>query len=107
MTIRRRWARWGAKTLPGAAVVAATGLLMAACGAGAGPDSAGPSRPNGRSARPTAEPVIETPDVATVLGHRGPAVPDYVRPVTADKSQSKLWFQDRRWWALMYNNKTG
>ena len=41
-----------------------------------------------------------------MVGQLGGAYPVSLRPPTGDKAESKLWFQDGRWWALMFENIT-
>ena len=40
------------------------------------------------------------------LGHRGPSFQGATNPPTAEKPQSKLWFHDGSWWAVMYDAGT-
>ena len=47
------------------------------------------------------------PDLRRVVGRRGPVYARSVRAPSGDKAQSKLWFQDGRWWALMAHSPSG
>jgi hypothetical protein len=93
-----------------AAVVASVTVSLAfltACDGGTGSEP--PKAARGYSSSPTlrVQQPIERPNLTRIVGRRGPAVLDHVRGPTGDKSQSKLWFHDRRWWALMYNGDVG
>lgn len=53
-----------------------------------------------------AVPLVLAPTAAAAAGDvgiAGPSYPSSVTAPTADKPQSKLWFNDGRWWAAMVN----
>jgi hypothetical protein len=100
MTRRQRLGQGAVAVVLVAVAVAAAG----AAGLGLGGDEPG-ARPR-PSATPTAT-AVEVPDLSRVVGRRGPAVPERVRSATADKAQSKLWFQDGTWWGLLYDRRSG
>ena len=90
-----------------AAFIAISLAVVTACSGGTGSAPSSASRPQSQSQTSQSPGRVEKPDLARVVGHRGPAIPRNVRGATGDKSQSKLWFQDRRWWAIMYNMRAG
>lgn len=99
-----RWIRLAA------AVLVAAPLLI-----GCGSEGAHSAAPQSTSAMPSADaseapqalaPAMEEPDLTRVVGQRGGAYPASLRPPTGDKAESKLWFHDGRWWALMFNDVT-
>ena len=93
--------------LAGAAVVTAS-LLTACTSGGADPPASGstPAAPSADSPVQTPGQDSETPDLARVVGKQGGAYRGSRQPPTGDKAESKLWFQDGRWWALMVNANT-
>ena len=107
MAVRRQRTGSGVMTAAVVACVAVGLAFLTACEGGTGSESPHVARAHSSSPTHGVEQPIERPDLTRVVGRRGPAVPDNVRGPTGDKSQSKLWFHDRRWWALMYNGDAG
>ncbi|QWZ08802.1 hypothetical protein KRR39_02820 [Nocardioides panacis] len=109
---KKQWLGPAAVTTALVAVVA-VGFL----GPGAGEDEAEPPPRAARSATPTPRPTTtatatarratQVPDLDRVVGRRGPEVPPGGRSPTSDKTQSKLWFHDGRWWGLLYDTRAG
>jgi hypothetical protein len=92
---RRQW-------IGPAAVVVALVVVAAAGAARLGPgERDGTTRP-----RAVGLAAGQPPDQGRLVGVRGPAVPAGTRSPTADKAQSKLWFQDGHWWGLLYDART-
>jgi hypothetical protein len=89
------------------AVVVLGSALLSACHGGPEPTAPLPPDAGSRAPSPTAGHSLDRPDLGRVVGHRGPTLPKNLESPTADKSQSKLWFQDGQWWALMYDDTTG
>jgi hypothetical protein len=101
---RTRWTKLAAEALLGA-------FLVIGCSSGGGDPAASPSTaaapPSEASGTVQTLPqTSETPDLARVVGQQGGAYLGSPRPPTEDKAQSKLWFQDGRWWALMFSDVT-
>ena len=104
-TTRRRPIRSPAVAVAALAVVVGS-AVVAGCEVGDGSRS-----PVSQSGSPpptdTARALVEKPDFTRVVGHRGPRVPEDLRAPTRDKAQSKLWFADGTWWALLFHTRSG
>ena len=97
MAVRRQRTRSGVMTAAAVVACVAVGLaFLTACESGTGSESPDVARAHSSSPTQRVEQRVERPDLTRVVGRRGPAVPDHVRGPTGGKSQSKLWFHDRR-----------
>jgi hypothetical protein len=69
-------------------------------------DNSAPTPRAGQSDRPTPSPVAEGLHAHLSPTYAGPAYdPTVARSPTRDKPQSKLWYHDGLWWAVLFDNE--